>query len=54
MTIPELIAACERRIVWLQQLRASYNSLGDIKQVERTDSEIAETQDTLNKLRTVV
>lgn len=54
MTIPELIAACDRRIAWLQQLRASYDALGDIKQVERIESEIAETQDTLNKLRTVV
>lgn len=53
MTIPELIGACERRLVYLQMLKSSAQSLGDVKQVEQIEAHIAETQDTLNKLRTV-
>ena len=53
MTIPELIQASERRIVYLQGLRASASALGDLQQVNSLDAQIAETQDTLNKLRTL-
>lgn len=53
MTIPELIAMCERRIVNLQSQRSSAVLLGDINQVERIDADIAETQATLNSLRTL-
>lgn len=53
MTIPELIKSCEKRLVYLQTLRSSATDLGDLRQVDALDVQIAETQDTLNKLRTV-
>ena len=53
MTVPQLIALCERRIVYLQSLLSSASALGDITQVERTAAEIAETQATLNALGTL-
>lgn len=53
MTIAELIALCERRLVYLSTLRSSYSALGDVQQVERTDEELAQTTATLNALRTL-
>lgn len=53
MTIAELIAMCERRLVYLSSLRASHSALGDLQQVERTDEELAQTTATLNALRTL-
>lgn len=50
MTIPELIKAYQKRLAYLQSLRTSAEYLGDVKQVEQVDLEIAETQETLNKL----
>lgn len=54
MTIPELITACERRIAYLKSVRGSAVALGDMAQVDRVDIEISQTQETLNKLKTVV
>ena len=54
MTIAELIKACERRLTHLQSVRGSAVALGDVAQVDRLDTEISQTQETLNKLRTVV
>jgi hypothetical protein len=51
MSISELIAALERRISYLGSLRTSASAIGDIKQVDAIDAEIAEVQTTLNKLR---
>jgi hypothetical protein len=51
MSISELIAALERRILYLGSLRTSASEIGDIKQVDVIDAEIAETKITLNKLR---
>jgi hypothetical protein len=48
-----LITMCRARLVQLSQLRASAVSLGDADQVARIDAQIAETQETLNKLLTV-
>lgn len=53
MTIPDLIAMCERRLTNLQSVRGSAVVLGDIVQVARLDGEISETQATLNRLRTI-
>jgi hypothetical protein len=53
MTIAELIKACERRLSNLHSVRGSALALGDMVQVDRIDAQIEETQDTLNKLRTV-
>jgi hypothetical protein len=53
MTINDLINMCKARLVYLSQLRASAVSLGDINQVDKIDSEISSTQDTLNQLLTL-
>ena len=53
MTIADLIKACERRLTYLQSVRGSAFLLGDMAQVDQVDTDIAQTQDTLNKLRTV-
>lgn len=53
MTINDLINMCKARLVYLSQLRSSAESLGDIKQVERIDADIASTQETLNQLLTL-
>jgi len=54
MTISELILMCERRLVHLQSVRGSAVTLGDIAQIEQIDTDIIETQATLNQLRTVL
>lgn len=53
LTVPDLITMCERRVVYLQSVRTSATALGDLEQVSRVDAELAETQDTLNKLRSL-
>lgn len=53
MTIAELIRNCERRLTHLQSVRGSAVALGDMAQVDRVDTEISQTQDTLNKLRAI-
>lgn len=54
MSISELIEMCERRLVYLGQLRSSAVALGDILQVESIDSQIAKTTETKNLLLTLV
>lgn len=54
MTILELIEMCERRIAYLNGVRGSAAALGDIQQVERIDAQLAETQQTLNQLQSLV
>lgn len=53
MTIPELIAMYERRIVYLESVKGSALALGDISQVDAIDAEIAQTQVTLNILKAI-
>lgn len=53
MNITRLRAILSKRIEYLSSVRASAESLGDLKQVTDIDAEIAECQDTLNKLNTV-
>lgn len=50
MNTPDLTAMLRRRLAYLSQLRTSAVAIGDIAQVARIDAELAETQDTLNKL----
>ena len=54
MKIETLIAMCEKRLVYLGQVRTSAEALGDIAQVESIDAQIAETTETLNLLYTLV
>jgi len=53
MNIPELKAMLQRRIVYLAQLRNSAVAIGDIAQIDKIDTELAETQATLNQLETL-
>lgn len=50
MSVSELIELMRRRLVYLAQLHASAQALGDVAQLDHIDAEIAATQDTLNKL----
>lgn len=53
MTISELIAMCERRVVYLESVKGSALALGDIAQVDAIEAEIAQTQATLNILKAI-
>ena len=53
MTIVELIALCERRLVHLESVRASHAALGDVEQVEALDEKISQTTATLTALRSL-
>lgn len=53
MKIADLIGLCERKVVQLQMQRTSADSLGDIEQIERIDSKLNETQNTLMILRSL-
>ena len=54
MTIEKLIALCERRLVYLSQLKTTAEALGDIEQIEKLNQEIAETNSTKNSLLTLI
>jgi hypothetical protein len=54
MSISELIELCERRLIYLGQLRSSAFALGDISQIESIDSQMAKTTETRNLLLTLV
>jgi hypothetical protein len=53
MTVSKLIQLAQRRIARLEQDRVSADLTGDTDAMERIDSEIAETQTTLNQLQTL-
>ena len=53
MTVQKLIQMAERRIAYLEQAKVSAENIGDADAVARFDSDIAETQGTLNQLRTL-
>lgn len=54
MNITQLIAIVERRLVYLSQVKASAETLGDLAQSASIEAQIAETNDTLNKLNTLL
>ena len=54
MSVADLIALLERRVVQLQMTRTSAAGIGDLEQVNRLDAEIAETETTLTALRGLV
>ena len=53
MSIEELIRLMASRIAALNVARASAASVGDLEQITRIDTQIAETQVTLDQLRTL-
>lgn len=53
MSIKELIDIYERRIGYLNSVKASALSSGDVAQIAQADEEILKAQETLNKLRAV-
>lgn len=54
MSISELIELCERRLIYLGNLRSSAVALGDLAQIESIDSQVAKTTETKNLLLTLV
>jgi hypothetical protein len=54
MSISELIELCERRLIYLGNLRSSAVALGDLVQIESIDSQVAKTTETKNLLLTLV
>jgi hypothetical protein len=53
MSVSDLISLLKRRLVYLGQLRTSAVAIGDLAQVDRIDTEVAETQSTLNQLESL-
>lgn len=53
MNLLDLIALLEKRLIHLGSLRSSAAALGDVAQIERIDADKAETQATLNQLKTL-
>lgn len=54
MTIEQLINLTENRLLYLQGARSAAWASGDADGVARLDSDIAQTQETLNQLLTLV
>jgi hypothetical protein len=53
MTIPDLIKLIENRVSYLNILRATAVSSGDVQQVYAIDVQLTETQLTLDRLKTL-
>lgn len=53
MTVDKLIQLAERRLARLEQERINADLIGDTDAMARIDTEITETQTTLNQLRTL-
>lgn len=53
MTVDKLIQLAERRLARLEQERINADLIGDVDAMARFDTEITETQTTLNQLRTL-
>ena len=53
MTVQKLIEMAEKRIAYLLQSRINAEGIGDIDAVTRIDTDIAETQATLNQLKSI-
>jgi hypothetical protein len=54
MTLDELIRLVEARLSAMNVARATAAAVGDVAQVMRIDAEVAETQATLDRLKTLV
>lgn len=54
MTVQKHIQLAERRLARLEQERINAELIGDIDAMARIDAEFAETQTTLNQLRTLL
>jgi hypothetical protein len=50
----ELITLATNRLATLNNARATANALGDVSRLSRLDLDIAETENTLEALRTLV
>lgn len=53
MTLDELIRLMEARLSALNGARASAAAVGDLAQITRLDADVAQTQQTLDQLRTL-
>ncbi len=53
MSITELIRLMEARLAALNSARTSAAAVGDIEQIQRIDADVAQTQLTLDQLRTL-
>jgi hypothetical protein len=53
MTVSHLIELLERRIAHLSQLKTSAESIGDVDAVANIESELSQTQTTINQLRQI-
>ena len=54
MTISELIKLAQSRLSYLNNQRGDASSRGDVEEIVKIDGDIAETQDTINKLQSLV
>jgi hypothetical protein len=54
MSVQDLIRLMEARLAALNSARGSAAAVGDLAQVTRLDIDIAQTQTTLDQLRTLV
>lgn len=53
MTVPKLIIQCEIRLEYLKNLKLSYTQLGNAEMVLKLETEVAETEQTLLKLKSL-
>lgn len=53
MTIPDLISLAQNRLATLNGARASAVAAGQADRIAALDDEIAETEDTLEQLRSI-
>jgi len=53
MSIEDLIRLMEARLAALNSARASAAAVGDLTQATRIDADVAQTQTTLDQLRTL-
>lgn len=54
MTLDDLIRLMQARLSAMNVARASAAAVGDLEQITRIDAEVAETQATLDRLKTLV
>lgn len=53
MTLTQLIDLAQRRLIYLTEAKISYDRVGDVDSITRIDTEIAQTQATLNQLHSI-
>ncbi len=54
MSLDDLLNLANARMRYLEQMRTSAAQQGDVNTIYHFEGEIAETQDTINKLQTLV